>query len=89
MADFGPQEVASLAYAFATVNYRSPLFKDLTYVVSTRAAEFSPQGLSNVAWALAKLDLKQYAGTLETMARTAVGRIGDFNAQDLVHHTAY
>ena len=54
MTEFKPQNLANMAWAFATVNQSDEiLFMALARVAEQQVSEFTEQGLTNTAWAFA------------------------------------
>ena len=81
MGNLIPQELATTAWAFATLKrLDEKLFTSLARAARRRVSEFNSQALANTAWAFAtvmQLDQK----LLTTLARAAERRVSEFDVQ--------
>ena len=85
MSDFNSQELANIAWAFATAGRDAPeLFEALAMEASTRIGSFLPQELSNTAWAFATAGQRATA-LFDTLASECVRRVAEFNSQELAN----
>lgn len=84
-AEFIPQGLANVAWAYAKAGHVAPqLFDALAVAAIARVDDFLPQDLANFAWSYAKachVDAKLFA----SLARVAKGCLDQFNLQDLVN----
>jgi len=84
-SEFGPQELASTAWAFATAGHAAPaLFDAIAEEASGRMRELNPQDLANTAWAFAKAGHAAPA-LFEAIAEEASGRVREFTPQALTN----
>merc|ERR1712070_1100815 len=84
ISEFKAQELANLAWAFATAGHTacSPLFTAVATAAESRMPEFKPQELANLAWAFATLGCPRSKWP-PRLARTCQRQIKDFKPQEL------
>jgi hypothetical protein len=83
--EFKPQELANMAWAFATAGVAAPtLFTAVAEGAVPRMHEFKPQELSNMAWAFAKAD---HAATalFDSVDKAAAPLLHEFKPQELAN----
>jgi len=84
-SEFGPQELANTAWAFATAGLATPaLFEAIAEEAAGRVREFNPQGMADTAWAFATAGHATPA-LLAAIAEEASGRVREFKPQDLAN----
>jgi len=81
--NFGPQELANTAWAFATAGHAAPsLFDAIGRESAGRVCEFKSQELSNTAWAFATAGHAAPA-LFDAIAVQAASHVRDFNPQNI------
>lgn len=83
------RQMSMVCWAVATLRHRSPDADALLRALATQWAgkgvdRMAAQGLANVAWAYARLDLRE-EHLFAAIAAEAVGRMGEFGAQGLAN----
>ena len=85
VCDFKPQELASIAWAFAKEDrLDAPLFAVWARAMERYMGNFNKQSLANIAWAFARA-VRSDAILLAVVARPLEQRVGDFQPQGLVN----
>lgn len=83
LSEFGQQQLANLAWAFATLGYTHPKIMDaLATDVIRKISEFKPQGLANTAWAYSRLGMRNKE-LMEAIAAESIRKMSDFDPQNL------
>ena len=82
---FKPQELANIAWAFATAG-RAPLtlFDSLAAEAAPRLPDFTPQNLANTVWAFAVVGYTS-AALFNSLTTEAPTRLRDFKPQELAN----
>jgi len=84
-SEFGPQELANTAWAFATAGHAAPaLFEAIAEESAGCVRAFTPQALTNTAWAFATAGHAAPA-LLEAIAGESAGRVREFKPQELAN----
>jgi len=83
VAQFNPQDLAMIAWAFATAGHQAPaLFEALAVEAAPRLEEFNPQNLASIAWTFATVG-HQAPALFDALAVEAFPRLEEFNPQNL------
>ena len=83
LAEFKPQEIATTAWAYATVNIPAPeLFAAIAAIAPDRLGSYRAQDLADLVWAFAKGGVAAPA-LFDAVAAVATPRRNDFNSSEL------
>ena len=83
---FNAQELANVVWAAGTLRYsKKRLMAAFSEAAWWRVAELAPQGMSNVLWAFAKLEMRDAMpdGFADDLIAAAVHRVREFDGQSL------